>query len=61
MSSNENIDPREKVELANLENFYQIKDRHGEIIDYEKADGRELFNHYRHNMTNYDEVLNEVR
>ena len=61
MSTNENIDPRDKVKLNNPENLYQIKDVNGQIIDYEKANGRQLFNHYRHNMTNYDEVLNEIR
>ncbi|HEY9770145.1 MAG TPA: hypothetical protein V6C71_16925 [Coleofasciculaceae cyanobacterium] len=61
MSINEDINPREKIELRNLENFYQIKNEHGKIIDYDKANGRQLFNHYRHNMTNYDEVLNEIR
>ena len=61
MSTNENVDPREKIELTNPENLYQVKDKHGKIIDYETASGRELFNHYRHNMTNYDNVLDEVR
>ena len=61
MSTNENIDPRDKIELNNPENLYQIKDVNGQIIDYEKANGRQLFNHYRHNMTNYDEILNEIR
>ena len=61
MSTNENIDPRDKIKLTNLENLYHIKNEHGRIIDYDKANGRQLFNHYRHNMTNYDEVLNEIR
>lgn len=61
MSTNENIDPRDKIELNNPENLYQIKDVNGQIIDYDKANGRQLFNHYRHNMTNYDEILNEIR
>ncbi len=61
MTTNENIDPRDQIKLINLENLYQIKDEQGQIIDYEKANGRQLFNHYRHNMTNYDEVLDEIR
>lgn len=61
MNNYENIDPRDKMELTNPENLYQIKDTNGQIIDYEKATGRELFNHYRHNMTNYDDILDEIR
>ena len=61
MSTNENIDPRDKIELTNPENLYQIKDKNGNTVDYETVKGRELFNHYRHNMTNYDEVFDEVR
>jgi DNA repair ATPase RecN len=61
MTTNENIDPRDQIKLTNLENLYQIKDEKGQIIDYEKANGRQLFNHYRHNMTNYDEILDEIR
>ncbi|MCC0176171.1 hypothetical protein I4641_04155 [Waterburya agarophytonicola K14] len=64
MNNNESIDPRDKIDkikINNLENLYQIKDENGQIIDYETASGRELFNHYRHNMTNYDEVLDDIR
>jgi len=61
MSTDDNINPREKIELTNPENLYQIEDKHGRVIDYETANGRELFNHYRHNMTNYDDVLDKVR
>lgn len=61
MDKYENSDPRDKIELTNPENLYQIKDTNGQIIDYEEANGRELFNHYRHNMTNYDDVLDEIR
>ena len=53
--------PRDRVKLTKPENLYQIKDDNGQIIDFEKANGRQLFNHYRHNMTNYDEVLDEIR
>lgn len=61
MNHHENNDPRDKIELTNPENLYQIKDKDGQIIDYDKAKGRELFNHYRHNMTNYDDVLDMIR
>lgn len=52
---------RERVKLTNAEQLYQIKDENGQLIDFDQANGRQLFNHYRHNMTNYDQVLNEVR
>lgn len=61
MDNYENSDPREKIELTHPENLYQIKDKNGQIIDYKKANGRDLFNHYRHNMTNYDDVLDQIR
>lgn len=61
MSDHQNNNPRKKIKLTNPENLYQIKDQNGQIIDYEEANGRDLFNHYRHNMTNYDDVLDEIR
>lgn len=61
MNNQENPDPRDKIQINNPENLYQIRDQNGQIIDFEKANGRQLFNHYRHNMTNYDDVLNEIR
>lgn len=51
---------RDQVKLTHPEQLYQIKDKDGKIIDIETAKGRELFNHYRHNMTNYDEVLDQI-
>ncbi|NJL20975.1 MAG: hypothetical protein HC895_09370 [Leptolyngbyaceae cyanobacterium SM1_3_5] len=47
--------------MSNLEEFYQIRDESGQLVDYEQAKGRQLFDHYRHNMTNYDQVLDEIR
>ena len=61
MEEKHSSNPRDRVKLTKPENLYQIKDENGQIIDFEKANGRQLFNHYRHNMTNYDEVLNEIR
>lgn len=61
MNNQENPDPRDKIKINNPENLYQIKDQNDQIINYEEANGRELFNHYRHNMTNYDDVLDEIR
>lgn len=52
---------RDQVKLTNAEQLYQIKDEKGQLIDFEQANARQLFNHYRHNMTNYDQVLNGVR
>ena len=61
MEDKRSSSPRDRVKLTKPENLYQIKDDNGQIIDFEKANGRQLFNHYRHNMTNYDEVLDEIR
>ena len=54
-------DIRSQIELTNGEQFYQITDETGQVVGYETADGRQLFNHYRHNMTNYDDVLDTIR
>ena len=61
MEEKHSPNPRDKVRLTKPETLYQIEDENGQIIDFKKASGRQLFNHYRHNMTNYDEVLNELR
>ena len=61
MAEKHSSSPSDKVKLTKPENLYQVKDENGQIIDFEKANGRQLFNHYRHNMTNYDEVLDEIR
>lgn len=61
MNEKNNKEIRNDIELTNPEQMYQVKDSQGNIIEIEEANGRQLFNHYRHNMTNYDEVLNEVR
>jgi hypothetical protein len=55
------IDPRPQVRLKNADQLYAITDEQGQPLDYEQADGRQLFNHYRHNVTNYDQVLDAVR
>ncbi|NJK30402.1 MAG: hypothetical protein HC940_09760 [Acaryochloris sp. SU_5_25] len=61
MTTNHHSDIRDQVALTNPDQLYQPKDANGQIIDYEQANGRELFNHYRHNMTNYDQVLAKDR
>lgn len=57
-NSNDNI--RDQIKLTNGEQLYQITDENGQIVGYETASGRQLFNHYRHNMTNYDQVLDRL-
>ena len=52
---------RKRVKLTNPEDLYKVQDEYGSQIPYDEADGRQLFNHYRHRMTNYDEVLGEIR
>ncbi len=52
---------RKRVKLTNAEQLYQVKDESGQVLNYEEANGRQLFNHYRHRLTNYDRVLDNVR
>lgn len=61
MSTDPAADPRDQVKLTHPEQLYQIRDENGQIIDFEKASGRQIFNHYRHNLTNYDQVLDSIR
>lgn len=52
---------RKRVILTNPEQLYNVQDGDGSQIPYDLADGRQLFNHYRHRMTNYDQVLDQIR
>ncbi|WP_414544910.1 hypothetical protein [Nostoc sp. CCY0012] len=61
MSNSDQSDLRKEIKLTNAEQLYHIKDESGQPIAYEEADGRQLFNHYRHNLTNYDQVLDNIR
>jgi hypothetical protein len=61
MNSSNLPDPLEKIELKNADELYIVVDAYGKPIQYDQANGRELFNHYRHNLTNYDQVLDDVR
>jgi hypothetical protein len=61
MTQDRPVDPRGQVKLTNADQLYAITDEQGTPIAYEEANGRQLFNHYRHNMTNYDQVLDDVR
>lgn len=54
-------DIRDRVKLTDPAQLYQIKDSDGNVVDFEEADGQQIFNHYRHNMTNYDQVLDKIR
>ena len=60
MNPNNEPNLRKKVKITKPEQLYQIKNEQGQIIDFDKADGRSLFNHYRHNLTNYDRVLDDL-
>jgi hypothetical protein len=61
MTQDRPIDPRPQIRLTNADQLYAITDEQGQPLNYEQADGRQLFNHYRHNITNYDQVLDDVR
>lgn len=54
-------DLRKRVKLTNPEQLYNVQDGDGSQIPYDLANGRQLFNHYRHRMTNYDQVLDDLR
>ncbi|NJN32356.1 MAG: hypothetical protein HC824_19470 [Synechococcales cyanobacterium RM1_1_8] len=41
--------------------MYDIQDEDGSPIPYDKASGKDLFKHGRHRMTDYDQVLDDVR
>ncbi len=41
--------------------MYNIQDKDGSPIPYDKASGRDIFKHGRHRMTDYDEVLDNAR
>lgn len=60
-SSHSSEDVRDQVKLTNPEKLYEVRDRYDNLIGYKTANGRQLFNHYRHNATNYDAVLDGVR
>lgn len=49
------------VKIVRPELLYDIRDRRDRSIDFDSASGRELLNHLRHNVTNYDEVLDKIR
>jgi hypothetical protein len=52
---------RKRVKLTNPEQLYKVQDEDGSQIPYDLANRRQLFNHYRHRMTNYDQVLDDIR
>lgn len=48
------------VQLVKPELIYQIRNKYGDILDFSTASGRDLLNHLRHNITNYDDVLKDI-
>ncbi len=57
--SKEQIKSMVKVIRPDL--LYQICNEYGDVLDFSSASGRELLNHLRHTVTNYDDVLQEIR
>lgn len=55
------VDPRSDIRITDASQLYAVQNQFGDSVDYKNTDGRTLFNHYRHNMTNYDEVLDDLR
>jgi hypothetical protein len=49
------------VKIVRPELLYQIRTEYGDNLDFSSASGRELLNHLRHNVTNYDDVLEQIR
>jgi hypothetical protein len=52
---------RERIQIKAPDKLYAIEDFQGQAIEIENANGRELFQHLRHNVTNYDQVLDNLR
>ncbi len=49
------------VKVIRPDLIYQICNEYGDVLDFSSASGRELLNHLRHSVTNYDDVLEEIR
>jgi len=49
------------IKLIDTDNFYNIRDEFGNYINRKNATPEQLTNHWRHNCTNYDEVLDDIR
>ncbi|NJR69965.1 MAG: hypothetical protein HC771_15915 [Synechococcales cyanobacterium CRU_2_2] len=61
MNKSQDPDIKRFIKLTDPEKIYDIQDEDGQSISYEQASGRQLFNHYRHRTTNYDQVLDQTR
>lgn len=48
------------VELTRPDLFYQVTNEYGDLLDFSSASGRDLLNHLRHRVTNYDDVLEAI-
>ncbi|MGB7412742.1 MAG: hypothetical protein WA902_00900 [Thermosynechococcaceae cyanobacterium] len=51
--------PREAIEVL-TEIFKKESNGNYTLLDFEEATGTELFDHYRHSLTNYDEVWKRI-
>lgn len=49
------------VKVIRPDLIYQPRNEYGDDLDFSSASGRELLNHLRHSVTNYDDVLEEIR
>lgn len=49
------------VKIIRPELLYQIRNEQGENLDFSSSSGRDLLNHLRHNVTNYDDVLQQIK
>lgn len=57
--NNKNIRADIKFNRPHL--FYSVRDCNDQLIDFKKANGRLLYNHLRHNCTNYDAEIKRIR
>lgn len=48
------------VELTRPDLLYQVTNEYGDLLDFSSASGRDLLNHLRHKVTNYDDVLEAI-
>jgi hypothetical protein len=49
------------VRIIRPDLLYAVRNEHGDKLDFASASGREMLNHLRHNVTNYDDVLEIIR
>jgi hypothetical protein len=49
------------VRIIRPDLLYEIRNEYGEVLDFSSASGRELLNHLRHSVTNYDDILQQIK